>query len=194
MPKKVKHSAADIFLSHFGPGQSYAPFSDADRARLAGRLPGVALDILTRAGWCSYRDQVLWLCDPEHWEPAARAWLPDEPTLDVVARTSFGDLVYWDGGMYWYLDPNEAMAIMMVPDADWVFSDSLTAKDFAPSTHLPSRTAAAREQAGALASDEMYLYVPALALGGSPEGSKIERGKAIEAHAMLAKLAPLRRV
>lgn len=194
MAKKQKVSPAQAFWDCFGAGTTYRPFTAEDEARLGKRLPEVMKTILAKEGWCSYRDQVLWLCDPDDWQAAARARLPEGAVADVLVRSAFGDLFVWDGGNFRFINVHESIAMLMVPDADWFFSRSLTDPEFAPSTHLPERVAAARAQAGPLQWDEMYLYVPALALGGSQETSKIERGKAPEALAMLAALAPLKRV
>ena len=193
MAKRQKVAPAHVFMEYFGAGTPYRPFSEADETRLGERLPNVMKTILKKDGWCSYRDQVLWLCDPDDWVPAARAWMPECVDADVLVRSGFGDLFVWDGGNFWFVNVHTATAMMMVPDADWFFSQSLTDKEFAPSTHLPERLAKAREQAGPLEWDEMYAYTPALAIGGSQETSKIERVKAREAQAMLAKLAPLKR-
>ncbi|MGX2040187.1 GAD-like domain-containing protein [Methylocaldum sp. MU1018] len=193
MARRTKAPTSETFLKVFGPGDPYRPFEDADEGRLSGRIPGVMLEILRKEGWCSYKDQVLWLCDPDDWQPAAHAWFPSEPQAQVLARTAFGDLFIWDGEMFWFVLVHESLAMTTVDDPDWFFSRMLTADDFAPQTHLPGRVRAARETAGPLRWDEMYTYVPAFALGGSESSSRIERVKALEALALLASLAPLRR-
>lgn len=191
---KKRASAAATFRATFGPGVAYRPFTSDDEQRLAERLPPAMLELLRADGWCSYRDQVLWLTDPDEWAPALRAWLGPDTDAECLLRSGFGDLFYWQHGQhFWYLNPHEANAMMMLaPQTDWFFTHSLTAAGFAPSTHLPVRVAAARAAVGPLAGHEMYLYVPALALGGSQETSRIEKGSAMEAHAMLAQLTRLR--
>lgn len=187
-------SAADKFLQAFGPGESYRPFTEADDARLGESIPEVMRAILRREGWCSYKEQVLWLCDPDDWRPAARAWFPGDAGARVVARTGFGDLCVWDGAIFWFVMVHESLVMESVDDADWFFSQVLPADDFAPQTYLPGRVRAARGQAGPLEWDETYAYAPALALGGSVKTSRIERVKAAEALVMLAGLAPIRRL
>ena len=191
---KAKSPAAASFLKAFGPGEPYRPFTGADDARLGDRIPGVMRAILGREGWCSYKGQVLWLCDPDDWRPAARAWFPGSARARVLARTGFGDLCVWDGRMFYFAMVHESIVMEMVDDAGLFFSFVLSDRDFAPQSYLPERVRAARERAGPLAWDEMYTHVPALALGGSVESSRIERVKAPEALAMLAGLAPIRRL
>lgn len=192
--RKKRVSAAATFRATFGPGVTYRQFTSDDERRLADRLPPAMLDLLRADGWCSYREQVLWLADPDEWAPALRAWLGADAQGECVLRSAFGDLFYWHGQSFWYLNPHEANAMMMLaPDTDWFFSRSITASGFAPSTHLPARVAAARAAVGPLADHEIYVYEPALALGGSQETSRIEKGSAVESHAMLAQLTTLRR-
>lgn len=190
---KATSSAAGRFLKAFGPGEPYRAFTPADDARLGDRIPEVMRAILGREGWCSYKEQVLWLCDPDDWEAAARAWFPGARAR-VVARTGFGDLCVREGRMFYFVMVHESLVMEMVDDPDLFFSFVLSDADFAPQTYLPAQVRAAREQAGPLEWDEMYAHVPALALGGSVETSRVERVKAAEALAMLAGLAPIRRV
>ena len=192
MAPRKKASASEAFRQFFGPGHCYRPFEADDQKRLADRIPKVMQEILDNDGWCSYKDQVLWLCDPDDWQVVTQAWCTWSPSAQVVARTGFGDLFIWDGEMYCYFLVHEFLYMRTVDDPDWFFSRMLTSHDFAPQTHLPSRVQAAKEVAGPLACDEMYTYVPALALGGSEESSRIERVKALEALTMLATLAPIR--
>jgi hypothetical protein len=192
--RRPTKSAAEAFLKAFGPGTPYREYSAADDVRLAGRIPEVMREILRKEGWCSYKEQVLWICDPDDWQAAARIWLPGAPAAQVYARTGFGDLFVWDGELFWFVTVHESSALQSVDDADWFFSQSLTAKGFATQTYLPDRVRAARKTAGPLGWDEMYTYVPALALGGDPVSSRIERVKALESLAMLASLAPIRRL
>lgn len=194
MVSSNKLSASKKFRQFFGPGVCYRPFDIDDQKKLADRIPKVMLEILKNDGWCSYKDQILWLCDPDDWQPAAQAWCTWAPNAQVVARTGFGDLFIWDGEMFWFCQVHESLCMRTVGNSDWFFSRMLTSHDFAPQTHLPVRIRKAKELAGPLNWNEMYTYVPALALGGSEESSRIERVKAIEALTMLAELAPVLQV
>jgi hypothetical protein len=194
MARKTKMSAADKFLKVFGPCTSYRPYDKKDDARLADRIPEVMRNILKKEGWCSYKDQVLWLCDPDDWKPAAHAWFTGVKDAQGLARSGFGDLCVWDGKMFSFVMVHESLVMEMVDDADRFFSRVLTDDEFAFQTYLPERVRAARQKAGSLEWDEIYTYTPALALGGSMKSSRVERVKAFEAITLLASLAPIRRV
>lgn len=193
MPRAMKELPVITFQKAFGPGLQYRPYTPEDDARLAALIPPVMQEILQKDGWCSYKGQVLWLCDPRDWQLAANAWFPEKPDAQVLARTAFGDLFIWDGEAFWFILVHESLMMMLVDDPDWFFARMLPASDFAPQTYLPDRVGAAQKAAGKLGWDEMYSYIPAIALGGSVETSRIEKVKAREALILLAQLAPVRR-
>jgi hypothetical protein len=184
--------AAMAFMKAFDPGESYRQMTERDRERLA-RVPSVLLEIVARDGWCSYKRQVLWTCDPDDWKDAARAWFPDAQEPQVLARTAFGDLIVWDQEWMWLALVHDAVAMKLIDDPAWFFEWSATSSDFTTQKDLPRRVKAARESAGTLEWDEMYTYVPALALGGSEDTSRVDRVKAREALSILASLTPIRR-
>lgn len=194
MARKLKLSASATFLKEFGSGVPYRNYSETDDVRLSDRIPNAMREILQSEGWCSYKNQVFWICDPDQWQVAANAWFPQSKNTQVLARTAFGDIFVWDGEMFWFVMVHDSIVSRTVDDSDWFFSRMLTAKDFALNSHLPGRVKAACKKSGPLEWDEMYTYVPALALGGSEASSQIKRVKAIEAIVFLAGLSPIRRV
>ena len=181
------------FWASYGPGEKYRDYTEADEARLADRLPEVMRTILRKDGWCAYKNQVLWLCDPDDWAPAAGAWFPDAPSAQVVARSGFGDL-FVSSGVYWTVLTHESQIVENGEDPNWFFGRTITAKSFTTRSDLPPKVRAARKSAGALAWDEMYAYEPALALGGSSKSSDVVRVKAREQLVLLSQLAPIERM
>lgn len=176
----------------YGSGKQYREYSAADEERLAPRVPEVMRAILRKEGWCSYKNQGLWLCDPDDWQPATRAWFPDEPAAQLLARSAFGDMFVL-AGTFWLGLPHESVIMQSVDDPNWFFGCTITAKGFTTQSDLPPKVHAASKAAGSLQWDEMYTYVPALALGGREKTSKIERVKAREQLVLLSQLAPIRR-
>lgn len=160
--KKSLAATLKSFDAAFGPAVPYRAFTQKDNARLQARLPPTLMALLQRDGWCSYKEQVLWSCDPDDWQAAAKAWLSDKARAELVMRTSFGDLMVWDGEIFWYAMVHDAIVASTVDDDAWFLSQTLTAKDFALQAHLPVRTRQAKKVAGELVPDEMYAYVPAL--------------------------------
>jgi len=171
---------------------AYRPFTAADRKRLGGRLPEVMLNQLDRDGWCSYDNQLFWLCDPDDWEEAARAWLPDDSrACDVLVRSSFGDLLVSDGERFWLVLPHLSQRIGQTSDPNWLFASTLGRDGVHFHGDLATETAAAHKAVGPLEWDEMYNYAPALALGGSVRESEIARENAFVALSLLSQLASI---
>ena len=192
-PKKKKKTAADAFLKAYGDGVQYRKYTEADAKRLASRIPEPMREILERQGFCSYKDQAFWFCDPADWEAAGKAWFSDAEHPEVLARTAFGDLFVWDHEMFWIALVHTSEEIPLIGDAGWFFSQTLTSRDFPFVSELPGRVRDAEKSAGTIEWDEIYGYVPALALGGNKKRSRVEVAKALEALVMLSELAPIRR-
>jgi hypothetical protein len=192
MAKKPVPTPAAQFWNVFGKGTRYREYSADDASRLAGRLPEVMLNILTSEGWCTYDGEVLWLCDPDDWETAARCWQPEDKPVEVFLRSGFGDLVLWDGSDAWFINVHESYGMLIGDDPDWIFAKTLTDAEFAFRTYLPELVARAHEQADPLAWDEIYTFVPALALGGNEKSAKIVKAKALEALDILRQLQNLK--
>ena len=191
MPGLTPQEGLELFEKAFPSGVRYREYTQADDDRLAGRIPDVMRMILQKDGWCSYREQIFWICDPDDWTPAARAWLPESPSAQVLGRSSFGDLFILDK-TFWLTLPHQSAAIMSTGNSNWFFGRTATSKTFMLQSGLRQHRAA-QAGAGPLEWDEMYTYVPALALGGSEKTSKVERVKAREQLVILSQLAPIRR-
>src|SRR5262245_40981580 len=129
-------SPVDAFREAFGAGTAYRAYTTPDDQRLRHRIPPVMRTLLQRDGWCSYLDQVLWLCDPDVWDVPARAWLPGVASPEVVARSATGDLFVWDGDLFHHVMPHEAV-IATVDDADGFFARTLVARDLPLRTTVP---------------------------------------------------------
>jgi len=165
------------------PGTREAAGNASDHA------PPTIAALLRRDGLGSYGRQALWTCNPAEWAAAATRWLPGRARADAYLRTAFGDLFIWDGEMFWFAMVHEGVVAGSVDDDAWFLSRTLGPQGL-PSLHqsLPHRIARAKSIAGELAANEMYAYVPALALGGTEEDSRIVRVPALEHLAMLAEL------
>jgi hypothetical protein len=181
-------ASAKSFWKCFGEGESYRP---ANSATLSAALPEAMRVIVAKRGFCSYREQAFWLCDPDEWRDAASPWFPDRPSVDVLGRSAFGELLVRDGDMFRYARVHQSVVLTLGGDADRLFAKTLTDPEFSLNADTPAAVKRARTAAGPLNPDEIYGYVPALALGGDTRSARIERVKAREHLAILAHLAPI---
>jgi hypothetical protein len=191
MTQRTKMDASASFLSVYGKGTTYRVFTADDDERLCGRIPEPMRKLLRQDGWCSYAEQTFWLCDPDDWIPAIKAWLPESGAW-VIGRSSFGDQLAWDGTWFLWVLVHDFLAMRLIDDPEWLFSRTLTSEEFSLRRDMPGRTRLACRTAGCLEWDEIYTYIPALALGGSAETSRVERVKALPALGIMAALAPVR--
>ena len=174
----------DAFDGYYGEGERYRAFGAEDERRLED-LPAILRELFRRDGLCSYKKQQIWTCDPDEWTEAGRLWLPDHDNPQVFGRTSFGDLFLWSNGRCWLVSVHASVVTPMIQKAEFFLAITLTDKRLWREAGLAGNTRRAKKAAGLLAPDEIYLWVPALALGGSKSDSEIVKSKALEGLQML---------
>lgn len=201
----------EYFLEKMGPPveKRHVPRSSIERYR--GRLPEQLLAYWEAHGWCGYADDLFWTVNPHEYEPVLEAWIGgtrfmDEDAYHVIARSAFGELYFWGekSGDSLRILPWHALAFPLTgaetyiaagkaDDAIRWFFGGLKRKyfDVVDDQERPL-FAPALEKLGRLKFDEMYAFVPALALGGPRTLAQLQKVKAIEQLIVLAQLAPLR--
>lgn len=191
------------FLTDFGPAieSRHVPPSSIDRYR--GRLPDQLLDYWEQYGWCGYADGLFWTVDPQEYETVLDAWigatsLKEQDVFHIIARTAFGELYCWGEKTGYALSlfaPGSfcTLSTPMLPDDDIDFemqlffgAQSRNGNDF------EGKFAPALAKLGRLKYDEMYGFLPALALGGSDAVASLQKVKAVPHLVFLAQLEPLR--
>ena len=192
MPSSAAKTAIRDFHKGHGDARVYRPWGDADAKRLGARLHPELRALAEEDGWASYDRDALWHCDPDDWDGVADRWMAEETKQkDVLFRSGFGDLLVWDGTYVWLVRPHLSARMRLARRIDFLIGFAFQDPDFFLNRDLPAMMARAREKGGRLAPDEIYTFVPALALGGSEERSRIVKAKAKEALDILAQLSPV---
>ena len=189
------------FLAKFGPAidRRYVPPSTI--ARYRGKLPDQLLAYWDEYGWCGYAEGLFWTVNPQEYEPALEAWIGDTPYMEldayhVIARSAFGMLYLWGettGETLRVFAPVSycyPSAPQYEVDRDFelrVFFGSLSPTK----NDVEGLFAPALQRLGRLKHDEMYGFVPALALGGALTLANLQKVKAVEHLVILAQFAPL---
>jgi len=170
--------------------------------RFRGKLPEQLLANWEDHGWCGYADGLFWTVDPQEYEPVLEAWIGDSSFMEkdayhIIARGAFGELYFWGErtcdslkvfapGSYCFPRESAFQNGDMERGLQVFFSKrNREENDFA------DLFVSASEKLGPLKHDEMYGFVPALALGGPSELSHLQKVKAVEHLVLLAQLAPL---
>lgn len=192
----------EFFLEKMGPAihRRHVPLSSVERFR--GKLPDQLLAYWQEHGWSGYADGLFWTVDPQEYEPVLEAWIGDTSFMEkdayhIIARSAFGKLYLWGErtghslkifAPGTYCLPSDEVA----PDDDLDFELRMffgarkrKENDFA------DLFAPAMNKLGPLGYDDMYGFVPALALGGPSDLAHLQKVKAIEHLVFLAQLAPL---
>lgn len=192
----------ESFLNDFGPAieKRHVPPSSIDRYR--GKLPDQLMSYWEEHGWCGYANGLFWTVDPQEYEPVLEAWIGDTPLMEhdayhIIARSAFGELYFWGEntgdslsifapGAYCFPSESRFVGEKMDFGMRLFFGAlSIEVNDFA------DLFAPACRQLGRPKNDEMYGFVPALALGGPSTLDHLQKLKAVEHLVFLAQLAPL---
>jgi hypothetical protein len=191
------------FLDHFGPPLSRreVPPSSADRYR--GHLPAQLLDYWQEFGWSGYAQGLFWMVNPQEYEDTLEQWLQGTSmegidTFHVIGRSAFGDLFLWGEkyGPGFTISPLDGYATCpletMEPPEDldeeiriFFLCMSKEACDF------DEMFLEAFARLGELETDQMYSFVPALALGGPRKVQQLQVVSMVEHLSFLAQIDDL---
>lgn len=154
------------------PGQDFL-----DHAQ--GRVPDVLLELWRDHGLGFYGEQRLAIIDPGEWADVLTTWLGSQCRSIPFAVTSFGHLYHYDqvGGRdrIQCLDPHFVSNTVVSDDLVEFFTSHL----IGPQSHvadLEGPRGGGREKLGPLEQDEIYMFVPALAIGGSVSPDSLDKG------------------
>lgn len=191
-----------FFLEKFGPAIERDEVLKSSIIRYKNKLPDQLLTYWIDHGWCGYADGIFWTVNPQDYEEILEHWLTDTDIhgLDnyhVIARSAFGKLYVWGERKGSCLTINSYVA-RYTPRTSKFTDEKL---DFGIKVFFSSKKPnesdlddlfkPALEKLGPLKSDEMYGFVPALALGGPMELKNLQKVKTIEHLTFLSQLSPL---
>ena len=178
------------FHSTLGKPTQYASFTEADHRRLERRLPEAALELLKMDCFSHYRRHSLWTCDPDEMIKVREIWLKEFPRAEIFMRTAFGDFFFWDGEHVWSALVHVG-AIMFGGEPSWFIGKMFASAGLRRSIGIPGFTDKGRKACGPIGPDEVYVWVPEQALGGSSMSSAIEIGKLDVALEVLSQIQPI---
>jgi hypothetical protein len=194
------------FLEDFGPAVHKIDASTSSIDRYRGKLPDQLLEYWQKHGWCGYADGLFWTVDPYEYEPVLDAWIGDTPFMEqdtyyVIARSAFGD-IYLFGERHHrklhviapdarLLPPREGIQDSNLSIRAFFGSQTRNACDFSDVNGERLFTPAFKKL-GCLQHDQMYGFVPALALGGAATIANLQIVSAVEHLVLLAGLSELR--
>ncbi|AKT33051.1 GAD-like domain-containing protein [Pseudomonas syringae pv. actinidiae] len=191
-----------FFLDNFGPAIERKLVPELSIARYKNKLPKQLLDYWSAYGWCGYAGGLLWTVNPHDYDHVLDQWLAatsihKQDSYHVIARSAFGILYIWGENSGYCLTLNSYISRYSARTSIFI-GDNL---DFGVKAFFSSMIAEyndlddlfkpALKSLGPLKHDEMYGFVPALALGGPMELKNLQKVKTIEHLTFLSQLSPL---
>jgi hypothetical protein len=169
---------------------------------LGPALPQQLLNQWRAHGWSGYAEGLFWTVDPAEYQELITAWLddsgiPDSGFYHTIARSAFGDLYLWHekAGNWLNLTIPYARVHSSKPHVGKYSFDTVIEIFFVTQSREANDFDDLFQQAlkklGPLQPDEMYGFVPALALGGPAELKHLQKLKTIDHLTFLSQLAPL---
>ncbi|WP_335922978.1 GAD-like domain-containing protein [Shewanella chilikensis] len=171
------------------------------------KLPPRLLEYWQEYGFCGWGEGAFWTVEPGDYRELLHAWLAGTPfegqdNFHVIGRGAFGTLLIWGetSGLSLEIEPCYGMIFPTASAADklrergpdltidlfyaCLSKDSLDLDD-ADDKPLFQRALA---RLGPLRAEEMYGFVPALALGGAPKLANLQKVNLFDHLLFLAEL------
>jgi hypothetical protein len=163
-------------------------FSDEQLQSWADHVPGEVIDFLHQEGECTYRNDFFRTILPKEYHAVFSDWGLEGNNCYAFLRSAFGALVYCFKGEYYVLLPYTGEGNFLSRDFDTVMNIHLSMHLVLEEAFLLNTYLEKKQVLPGLKADEIYAFVPAIPLGGSPETSKME---VVKMHEHLATLAEL---
>ncbi|RAU46404.1 MULTISPECIES: GAD-like domain-containing protein [unclassified Pseudomonas] len=193
----------EIFTEKVGDAcfRREVPTSSLDKYK--NILPSRLLTHWKNYGWAGYGDGIFWTVNPEEYEGIVHSWLlgskiAEASTFHLIARSAFGDLYLWQEKTCSYIKICSVYSrySMLEKNASSLReADILIMSFFVASARehndFDSLFEKALSKLGPLQPEEMYGFVPALALGGPSDLEHLQKVKTVEHLTFLYQLDPL---
>lgn len=174
------------FLEQFGNPQNPKLVSDEILDKYSGILPSRLLEYWKAYGFCSFKDGLFWIVNPDDYHDTMHTWLKGTGVLEqddfhVIARTGFGSMLLWGKktGQSWRIDIADSQIFFKRNDEKRIEREGENASlmgffgVISPEninqtdvhTDKPIFEQAVKKF-GPLEEDEMFTFEPALFLGG----------------------------
>jgi hypothetical protein len=195
----------------FGPAIKSVNVDNNVINKYQGKLPARLIEYWQEYGFCGWGDGAFWTVNPDNYTDILSAWLQDTEfekrvfegidIYHVIGVGAFGRLFIWgeNSGQsikintnFGMILPSDKTADLMKKGGDRLVDSfySCMTKSAVEEEDLNGKSLfdRAKNKLGTLANDEMYGFVPALALGGEPKLENLQIVKKLEHLSFLADL------
>jgi hypothetical protein len=180
------------FIEERGQVKIFDPPTTALIEKYKERLPEYMIQVWKTFGFGSYADGLFFITSPEPFEKILEIYFGKDHSHTVICRSSFGDLMIWDNEQpsIISLDSSMGRGSRMADDGNingffkYTMDNDRIYKIHNYDLHLK-----AIEKFGQLEEDQVFAFVPALALGGAEKLENIKVSQLREYLAIIAELA-----
>ncbi|XZY05744.1 type VI secretion system immunity protein, TaeI family [Acinetobacter baumannii] len=191
----------EYFLEKFGQPQQAVRVTDNILNKYKGKLPDQLLEYWKEVGFCTFKEGLFWITNPDDYAEDIYHWLENTDILDedvwhVIARSAFGELYLWGEKNWQKYDLNiingEVFQNSVGFNDEKHKNDEIIRNFFAFSDldefdrkdeNLKPLFDRAVKKYGPLSSNEVFGFEPALALGGK---SVLQNLKKLDIHVHMA--------
>lgn len=148
-------------------------------AKYTGILPDFLLEEWRERGFSHYMKGLLQTTNPEDYYDVLEGWVTEPQKCHVVLRTAFGSMYYLKDSEYHYISVVHNLFSHLQKRLDFIIRFSLCNKENQKGILYKDIYTKAFKRLGAPGSDEVYAFIPAIALGGnySPDTIKLAKLK-----------------
>ncbi len=175
----------DTFISYY---PDPVRFGDVKKGKMFEKLPDLLADFLIAHGEALWGGGLLVSLSPDNWDEILEEWLDEPGKASVFMRTAFGRLFFWQEGEIWYLNPHSGKVGKVIKDPQAFLDKFCLDANIREKAFMEPLFKKSVKKLGAPEPDEMYGFVPALALGGAPELRYVKRVPVREHLSLLAGL------
>ena len=174
------------FLEKFGEPRKTQSVTQELLNKYRGKLPDRLLEYWQEYGFCSFKDGLFWIVNPDEYQDTMKTWLKgtgilEIDTFHVFSRSGFGSLYLWGEktGHSWRIDIRDAEIfhkknyekdILNGKSSELIMTffsiTAINSIDLEDVDTDESIFESAVEKFGSLKQDEMFTFEPALFLGG----------------------------
>lgn len=168
--------------------ETLKPAPDNLIEQFKGVLPDFLLQEWQERGFASYLDGLLITTDPNDFYDVLEGWVDDPQNCHVVMRTAFGSFYYRHGENYYNRNIFHDLSSNLRKDLRLLIKFGLADKKTQNDALQKAIYTKAAKRLGPPAYDEVFAFVPAIALGGDYNPDNIKKVKLKEHLAFLVQL------
>jgi hypothetical protein len=175
------------FIDTYRPGGNLRTASQEKVARYENHLPGSLLELWEKVGFGHYGDGLIQIVDPDIYRDTLWGWLmreEEDMSRPPIAISAFGDMFYYrklsekgDEDVA-FIDPHTSESDVTVWSLEDFFNEWCCDEEIMSDFLEEGMFREAVSTKGELEHDEVFMFVPALRLGGSRSVENMERGNA----------------